>query len=297
MGQAPTATQVAGLLAAVGVIAFAALAVGVVARRLHQPVVIGEMLLGVLAGPTVLHGALGHAVIAPDVRPLLGGLANLGLALFMFLVGLELEPAAPRGAGPGDAGGRGADTAAVATVAVGAVTLPALLGGALGLQLAGRLAGAQRISFVIFIATAMSVTAFPVLARILRDRGREGSTVGQLALRSAAVSDLIAWLLLAVALLVGRTHGGPGWRAATVVPYAGAMLILVRPALRRLEARASDRRQLQAAVLAGALCSGALTSWMGLHPAFGAFLFGAIVPRHAGGRLRTELQGTLGALV
>jgi Kef-type K+ transport system membrane component KefB len=295
MAHAPTANEIAALLAAVGAIALGALAVGALTRRLGQPAVIGEMLLGVLAGPTVLNGAIGRVVLVPAVRPLLTAVANLGLALFMFLVGLELEPIASRGGAKGERSDP--SLATVLTVAFGAVAVPTALGAGLGLHLAGRATGTQRLAFVIFIAAAMSVTAFPVLARILRDRDLEDTKVGQLALRSAAVSDVVAWLLLALALLVSHARGGPGWRAAAIVPFGAAMGLLVRPALRRLAAGGGDSDRLRAALIAGALCSAALTSWMGLHPAFGAFLFGAIVPTGAGTKLRAELARGLGEVV
>jgi Kef-type K+ transport system membrane component KefB len=287
----PSPGQITELLAVVGAIALAALAIRALARRVGQPAVIGEMSLGVLAGPTLLHGAIGRTLITPDVRPLLSALANLGLALFMFLAGLELGPAGrTRGEAGGDPRVRLATTV---IVALGATVLPATLGGALGLDLAGRVAGAQRVAFVVFIAAAMSVTAFPVLVRILRDRAIDDGAVGQLALRTAAIADVVGWLLLAVAVLVSRVHGGPGWRAAMIVPYGLAMTLLARPVLRRIAARAGDRNGLRVAVTAGALCSAALTSWMGLHPVFGAFLFGAIVPRDGGGQLGAELKRTL----
>ncbi|MDJ1138216.1 cation:proton antiporter [Streptomyces iconiensis] len=252
---------------------------GAAARRLGQPPVVGEILAGILVGPTLFNGALAGFLFPTDIRPMLTALANLGLVLFMFVIGYELDLSRLRG-----------KERVAASVSLCSVLAPFALGGLLALHLAARHAPASHTGFVLFIGAAMSVTAFPVLARILSDSGLGRTRIGGIALASAAIDDLVAWSLLAVVVSVS---GGTGqWKMLFAPVYLAVMLLLVRPGLRKLfEGRAGSRagwdgwaREHVTAdqlivVLGGLLLSCLATEWMGAHFVFGAFLFGVMMPR------------------
>lgn len=242
---------------------------GAGARALGQPPVIGEVLAGVFVLPVLLHNGFG-GMFPADIRADLTALANVGVALFMFIVGLELDPSLLRGRGR-----------VAAAVSAGSVLLPLGLGTLLAFYLAGTHAHSHRFSFFVFVAVALSITAFPVLARILTDRGMQRTPVGSLALTSAAINDVLAWLLLAVAVAMSGHGGGGQWRVLLLLPYLAVMVWVVRPLLRRLPANDGELTlSMLATVLAGLLASAAATEWMGLHLIFGAFLFGVVMPRN-----------------
>jgi Kef-type K+ transport system membrane component KefB len=190
----------------------------------------------------------------------------------MFLVGLHLDGDLLRGQGR-----------IATTVSFGATVLPFGFGALLALYLLGAHPTADPLAFTLFLGTAMSVTAFPVLARILTDKGLIDTPIGGLALACAAVGDVVAWALLAVvAALAGG--GGEPWRVLLVVPFVAVLLRFVRPLLARLaEHRAASSRMagttMLVAVPVGLLLCAAATQWMGLHLIFGAFLFGFVMPR------------------
>lgn len=267
--------QVPVLLFALAVIVTAAQAFGALARRAGQPPVIGEILLGVLIGPTFFGGAVAAFLFPAEIRPLLSVLANVGVALFMFTVGTEVDRRLLRGHGR-----------MTLSVASASMALPLLLGCGLALYLSGHYESSHRVGFVLFLGTAMAVTAFPVLARILTDRGMQRTTIGGLALSCAAVADLLAWTLLAViATIVGGAHR-PQWVVAMIIPFTAFLLLVVRPLLGRI---ANDSRPRTLAVaLVGLLACGAATEWMGLHYIFGCFLFGLVMPTGA----RESFEGT-----
>ena len=259
-------------LLAVAAIIVLARVFGWLARLAGQPPVIGELVAGVLIGPTLFGTAVSDWLLPADIRPAMSGLANLGLVLFMFIVGYELDHASLRGRGR------------IATsVSIGSIAVPLGLGVLLAVWLAGRHDVSDPLPFALFIGAAMAVTAFPVLARILTDRGMVRTPVGGLALASAAVDDVAAWSLLAVVVAVAGAGGGDPWLPLLCVPYTLLMLFVVRPLLARVEAaRARAGRltpDLLAVVLAGLLLSCLATEWLGLHAIFGAFLFGAVMPR------------------
>lgn len=264
------------LLVALALVLAVARPAGWLAERAGQPAVVGEICAGILLGPTLFGGALTELVFPAAVRPALRILADVGVVIFMFLVGSELNDKLLRG-----------QARAVARVAVGSLAVPFVLGSALALYLAERHPGADRLAFALFLGTAMSVTAFPVLARILTDRGLMETRIGALALACAAVGDVVAWTLLAVVAALAGGAGAP-WHVLFVVPFAALLVCVVRPALTRLgDRRNRDRstitRREGAAVLAvvaaGLALSAGATEWMGLHLIFGAFLFGVAMPR------------------
>jgi Kef-type K+ transport system membrane component KefB len=242
------------------------------AHRVKQPAVIGEILVGVLLGPSLMHGAITDALFPTDVRQLLGALADLGVVLFMLVIGLEL-----------DQGKVGGNKRLVAGVCASATGLPLVLGMLLAIDLLGEHPTARPVGFVLFVGVAMSVTAFPVLARILVDHGMDGTVLGSVALACAAVCDVVAWLLLAAVVALAGGSGQAPWQVTLLVPYLIILVTLVRPGLRRLFRRGQPDGWVLTVTVTGALVSGGLTDWMGLHFIFGAFLFGAVC-RAAGGR-------------
>lgn len=279
--------QVVFLLLDLAVILMFARLLGAVARRFDQPPVIGEVVAGILLGPTLFGEAFSAALFPHDVRTFLAALANVGVAIFMFLVGSELESRLLRGRG-----------AIAVTVSVTSILVPFGLGVVLALYLLGNHPADDRLGFLLFIGAAMSVTAFPVLARILTDRGLARTALGGLALTCAAVDDVLAWSLLAVVVMLAG-HGDAGqlvtapWLVLLLPLYVAVMFLGVRPLLRRmLTVGVLPRAGQLTAVLAGLLVSAAVTEWVGLHFIFGAFLFGVVMPREdADGQRRAVLGG------
>ncbi|MEU8521778.1 cation:proton antiporter [Streptomyces sp. NBC_01216] len=274
--------QVALLLFDLALILLLAQGLGHLASRVGQPPVVGEILAGVLLGPTLLNGAVSGTLFPHDVRPLLRAMADVGVTLFMFGVGLEIERQALRGRGR-----------MAAAVSLGSTAVPFVLGTGLGYFLLRNHDTDQKAAFLVFIGLAVSATAFPVLARILSDRGLAKTAIGGIALATAALVDIVAWTALAgVQAAVGGGHGRM-WRVALMIPLVLLLVLLVRPWLRRLMTRGDGHGPaapwLSAQVLIGALLSGAATEFMGMHYIFGAFLFGLIVPGECGDRIRADL--------
>jgi Kef-type K+ transport system membrane component KefB len=264
----------------VAVLLAAAKLFGLVALRLGQPAVLGEIVAGVAAGPLVLPASVRHHLLSPSVTPLVNALAMIGLALFMFVVGYELDAAILRGR-----------KRTALTVAAGSVLVPVLGGTLTGLALVGSYATGSHVGFVLFIGVATSVTAFPVLARVLTERGLDRVPLGGVALAAAAVGDVAAWLgLAAVAALCGHADQ---WHVYFLPVYVILLVAVVRPLLRWLLAGASERgvvpRTLLTVLAAGLPLSCAATEWMGVHYIFGAFAFGAAMPRAGLERARASV--------
>jgi Kef-type K+ transport system membrane component KefB len=261
------------LMVDVALIIVCARLAGMAAIRLGQPPVIGEIVSGILLGPTLLGHYVTGVLFPADVRVALVALANIGLMLFMFGVGYELDH-------------RLARRPAAASIATGSVLLPFVLGTALAVWFVARHHPAHPLPFALFMGLAMAVTAFPVLSRIVVDRGMADTYVGTLALSSAAVGDVVAWSVLAVVIsLIG---GQPPWMMLLLVPMVLAMFLVVRPLLAKVLPRCGIPATLT--VLAtGLLLSSAATQLLGLHFIFGAFLFGVTCPRRASDRVQHEV--------
>jgi Kef-type K+ transport system membrane component KefB len=266
----------------IAVVLAAARVVGLAFRRIGQPQVVGEMVAGILLGPSLLGWAapgLSAALFPPDSLGFLGALSQVGLLLFMFLVGLEFDPALLRGRG----------RAAVVTSHV-SIAAPFALGIALAALLHPRLGeGVGFLGFALFMGAAMSVTAFPVLARILAERGLMRTRVGAITIACAAVDDVTAWSILAVVVAVVRADAVevPLWLTlAGSVAYVGFMLTVGRRLLRGLERFRRERgavtQDLLALVLLLLLASAWTTEALGIHALFGAFVFGAVLPKEHG---------------
>jgi K+:H+ antiporter len=266
-----TTAQVTFLLFDLAIIVLTARVFGAAARRIGQPAVVGEILAGILLGPTLFDGAIANALFPTGVRPMLGALANVGVAVFMFIVGLELDRTVLRG-----------KMRVATTLSVSSVLLPFGLGVSLAFYLATQHAAPDKTSFVLFIGAALSVTAFPVLVRILRDRGMHRSTLGVLACTCAALADVLAWSMLAVIVAISGHGGAEHWRLLMVLPYLVVMFGVAKPLLRWYVSREDGGQASQsmiAVMVVGLLLSGTATEWFGLHIIFGAFLFGIAVPK------------------
>jgi Kef-type K+ transport system membrane component KefB len=269
------------LMLAIAAVIVAARAVGALAGRIGQPRVMGEVLAGILLGPTLL-GALAPGVqaylVPAQVVPLLAAVADLGLAFYMFLVGLELDPRLLRGR-----------LAQAAFVSTASVAVPMLLGVALAVPLFTFLgANTGYAPFALFIGAALSITAFPVLARILVERRLLKRPVGAIAMASAALNDVAAWFLLAAAVAVATPAGsllGAFRILGLAVLFSAAMALVVRRLVGRVSAAFDQAGHVPtgwvAAILVGVLLSAYVASWIGLAAIFGAFVMGLILPRRA----------------
>ena len=259
--------------------------VGLLARRLGQPMVIAEIVAGILLGPSLvgwLAPGFSKAVFPATSLPILGMTSQIGLILFMFLIGLELDPKLLKGK-------------ARSSVAISytSIILPFALGGVLGLQVKDSLCppGVSPTAFLLFMGAAMSITAFPVLARILVERRLLRSRVGAIAIACAAVDDVTAWCILAFVVSVARAASVSSAfvTVGSAAVYIAVMLLVVRPLLARFADRTKIgvTQNLVAAVLLCLLASSFVAELIGIHALFGAFLFGTVLPK----------QGTLaGAL-
>jgi Kef-type K+ transport system membrane component KefB/nucleotide-binding universal stress UspA family protein len=256
--------------------------IGLATRRARQPMVIAEIVAGIMLGPSLL-GWLApgvSAVLFPAAgMPLLGMLSQVGLVLFMFLVGLEFDARMLRGRGH----------AAVA-ISHTSIIVPFALGAVLAHYLYPRLApaGVPFSSFTLFMGVAMSITAFPVLARILVERRLLKTKIGAVAITCAAVDDVTAWCILAFVVSIVRAASLADGVRTTVLALAYVVFVLriVKPLVERLAARSANKEGLSQNLVAVILMLVLLSSWtteaIGIHALFGAFIFGAVVPKREG---------------
>ena len=284
----------------IAIVIAAARLMGAVFRRIGQPAVLGEITAGVLLGPTLLGafpGDLDQLLFPMDARPFLAAIAQLGLILFMFIVGLEIDLSLVRGR-----------ERIASIVSLSSVALPFGLGLALATVLYPRhdTVNGRQIEFLalaLFLGVAMSITAFPVLARILSERGMHRTPIGVLSLACAAVDDVIAWSLLAIVVAVST--GGSRGRVALLILGTAAFAAFMFLVLRRLLAGLVSRYEgsgrltpdLLAVVLVGALLSAYATELIGVHAIFGAFLFGVVMPRRGAAALIRDILAQVEHLV
>ncbi len=274
--------QLAVLLGACQVVAY-------FLRRLDQPPVVGQMIAGILLGPSVL-GLLipgwQHLIFPASSMGVLRSLGQVGLVLYMFVVGSELNHSLLR------RHIKGATAVSLAGVAV-----PLAIGVTVALPFAGdhRLfpAGVSPLTAALFFAAAISVTAFPVMARIIVERNLVGTVVANVALAAGSVSDAVAWCLLAAA--VATLSGTPAGAALTIggaIAFIAVVLTVVRPLLGRMLSASDSGNAARplASILIVAMLGAWATEAIGIHPAFGAFLVGAVMPR-------SQLTAHLGARI
>lgn len=257
----------------------ATLLCGMLSRRLGQPRVVGEMLAGILLGPSLfgwLAPGVFEAVFPTEVRTAIHLLSQLGLVLFMFLVGAGLrsenrDRVVVRGA---------------ATVGIAGVVIPFALGFGAAWLVSDVLApqGTATLQVALLLSAALSVTAFPVLARMIAERDMEGTLLGSTTLLAASVDDAAAWILLAVTAAVAGRASGADVVLAMVggAVFVAVMLVGVRRALTPVARWAERRGEVGVAVITALLvlvvASATVTELLGLHVAFGAFVAGVALP-------------------
>jgi Kef-type K+ transport system membrane component KefB len=241
-----------------------------------QPPVIGEVIAGILLGPSLLgHVAPAAAayILPAEVAPFLGILAQLGVVVYMFLVGLELNADILRG-----------QLRTTLVTSHASMAVPFVMGSALALYLYPRFSSSAVpfTHFALFLGVALSITAFPVLARILADRGLSRTRIGTLALTCAAIGDVTAWCLLAFAVGVVQSSAPNAMLVAVfTVAFIALMFVVVRPRFERLAQSSHGDRPTRRAVsitLVSLLVAALATEAIGVHAIFGAFLLGAVIP-------------------
>jgi Kef-type K+ transport system membrane component KefB len=292
-GQVDVSVLLHVLLALALVITTARL-LGTLFRAAHQPPVIGEILAGILLGPSLLGRfmpAASHYLLPVAVAPFLNVISQVGVILYMFLVGLELDPGLMRQRGQ-------------ATVAIShaSIITPFVMGSALALLLYPIFSSRDVpfTNFALFLGVSMSVTAFPVLARILTDRQIHKTSMGTVALTCAAVDDITAWCLLAFVVSVARAESTGALRTIVLAgTYLGVMLLIVRPLMSALSRIYGNRGGLTQGVMAvifvALLLSASATELIGIHAIFGAFALGAVIPHDS--QMARELTDRLEDLI
>lgn len=277
-----TDTLVAYVLLDVALVVLVGRVFAVVLARVGQPPVLAEIIAGIALGPTLFgaispHGA--ETLFSVEATQMLAAIGTVGLVVFMFFVGLELDYTTAR-----------RHRRTVGAISAGSLLAPLACGVLLGLSLYpshDTVAGAHvpKAGFVLFVCVSISITAFPVLARILVDHKLGSTEMGVIATASAAIQDITGWLLLVVALAAsaGEAPTAAIWKGAVIVGLIAALLLVARPALRWMFARIGDpdgTDTLALAVVLGlvAACAG-LTQIIGFHAVIGAFLVGATFPR------------------
>lgn len=263
----------ADVIGDIALIIVASSLLGALARRCGQPAVVGQLLAGLSLGPSLLGRLPGHLtghLFPHQVLPSLTTLAQVAVVIFMFAVGYEIDVRALRGHGR-----------VVPLIAVCALAVPMSLGIACALifwpDFAAIGEGHESHSFVLFMGVAMSITALPVLAAIVRERDLAGTAAGVVAVAAAGGMDVLAWLALAAALIGAGHHGRFPWLITVllITGFAAVMLLAVRPALAWWTGR-SGSVLFDPVPIAFALAMGSawVTSSLGLQPVFGALLAG-----------------------
>jgi len=248
--------------------------------QIGQPTVIGEIIAGIMLGPSLL------GMFFPEVSAFLfpaESLSNLqflsqiGLILFMFIIGMELDMGIIRHRAK-----------AALFISNTSIIFPYLLGVLLAYYLYERFApqGAGFVSFALFMGIAMSITAFPVLARIVQERGITKTSLGMIVITSAAINDITAWGILAVVVAIANASAVSGAIVSVLLSliYIAVMLLLVKPLLERIGSRYTVRetvsKTIVAAVFGIMLLSSFITESIGIHALFGAFMAGVIMPQN-----------------
>jgi len=257
--------------------------VGLAFKAIKQPLVIGEIVAGIMLGPSLFGLVAPHLAITlfpPETVPFLNILSQVGLIFFMFLIGLELDPKYIRG-----------NLSAAILISNVSIIVPFSLAFILSLLLYP-LVSTSSVSFTafaLFMGAAMSITAFPVLARIITENNLQNTRLGTLALTCAAVDDVTAWCLLAMTIAIARNGSIDLKAILTIIEsiiYIGFMFTAGRWLLKRLNTHYLRTNRLSQLLLAliymGVVASALITELIGIHLIFGAFLLGAAMPKNAG---------------
>ncbi|CAA3011614.1 cation H(+) antiporter 18-like [Olea europaea subsp. europaea] len=247
-------------------------------RPLRQPRVIAEIVGGVLLGPSALgrnHKYL-HALFPPRSLTVLDTLANLGLLFFLFLVGLELDPRSLKRTGK-----------KALSIALSGISVPFILGIGSSFVLRETISkGVSHGPFLVFMGVALSITAFPVLARILAELKLLTTDVGQIAMSAAAVNDVAAWILLALAIALSGTDSSPLvslWVFLCGLGFVVICIFIAPPIFKWMARRCPEGEPVDelyvCATLVAVLAAGFVTDSIGIHALFGAFVLGVLVPK------------------
>ncbi|KAK9078588.1 hypothetical protein SSX86_002645 [Deinandra increscens subsp. villosa] len=256
-------------------------------KPLRQPKVIAEIVGGVILGPSALgrNQAYMHRIFPRWSTPILESVASIGLLFFLFLVGLELDLSSIRRSGK----------RAFAIAAAG-ISVPFILGIGVAFVLRKTIDGADKVGYaqyLVFMGVALSITAFPVLARILAELKLLTTRVGETAMAAAAFNDIVAWILLAlaVALAGNGEEGGPHksplvsmWVLLSGCAFVIFMMLVIRPAMNWVAHQCSPEHDTVdeayiCLTLATVMVSGFITDLIGIHAIFGAFIFGLTIPK------------------
>ncbi|MDR6966622.1 Kef-type K+ transport system membrane component KefB/uncharacterized protein YdcH (DUF465 family) [Flavobacterium arsenatis] len=254
---------------------------GWIFRKIGQPSVIGEMVAGIVIGPSLM--GLYFPEFFDTLFPVasfgnLKFLSQIGLIFFMFVIGMELDLKALKNK---------ANDAVVISHA--SIIFPFTLGTALAYFIYNQFApdGVEFMSFALFLGIAMSITAFPVLARIVQERGIHKTKLGTIVITCAAADDITAWCILAtvIAIVKAGSFVSSLYVIALAIGYVFLMLKVVRPFLERVGQLKNSRQSLSKPVVAifllTLIVSAYTTEIIGIHALFGAFLAGAIMPDNA----------------
>jgi Kef-type K+ transport system membrane component KefB len=284
------------VLPALVVLLVAAAICGRLAQLVMQPRVLGEMVAGVLLGPTLfgwLFPEAQAALFPPEVRPVLYVLSTIGLTLYMFLVGAGIDHGART---PGELRNAG-------VLAASGIVPSLLLGAGAGLLLHDLLSrpDVPPFQFALFVGGALSLTAFPMLARILYERGLQNTPIGRLTLLAASIDDALAWCVLALlsAMHLGDGPGGALPTIALTAVFAVVMLKVVAPLLRPLGRTVARTGRFgptaMYVVILVPLAAGWVTDWIGVYSVFGGFFAGLAMPRDPA--FREALHGRMMEIV
>ena len=244
--------------------------------RIGQPRVVGEILAGILLGPTLLGANLSHFLAPPQVRPILGAIATLGLILFMFLAGVEYDASRVKGR-----------TGQAAVLAVLSVAVPGLLGFPVALAMHNSSyvgsAGTSLLPFALFIGAALSVTAFPVMAHILMERGELNSPMGSLGVATTGIMSVLMFLYIAFAGAVASGgFGGLLLNIGLILVFGLASAVLVRPYLSRVLPGMAPGGVISgngmALVFGGMVLYGLIAHLIGINALVGGFVWGLVLP-------------------
>ncbi|MGB7922769.1 MAG: cation:proton antiporter [Pyrinomonadaceae bacterium] len=281
------------VLVQIGLIIVLSRAIGLLFRTMRQPLVMGEIVAGIMLGPSffgALAPGLFQHVFPQETAPYMNILAQIGLIFFMFLVGLELNRKI-----------LSRKSSSAVLVSHASIIVPFILGVLLASYLYGTVSttSVPFLSFALFMGAAMSITAFPVLARIVKEQNLQNTSLGAIAITCAAVDDVTAWCILAFVISIVRSGGVSSAIVTTLLAlaYIGFMFTIGRALFNRMADHAEKRSQgqltqsLVAAIFIGVLCSSIITEMIGIHTLFGAFIFGVVMPdRNLLRKMSTKLE-------
>jgi Kef-type K+ transport system membrane component KefB/nucleotide-binding universal stress UspA family protein len=270
------------LIIQIAIIIIVSRVIGLFFRKIHQPQVVGEMVAGIILGPSLLGWLAPNvsAIIFPAASlKFLNTLSQIGLLMFMFIIGLEFDPKLLKGRGH-----------AAVLISHVSIILPFLLGTLIALYLYPLLSSKPITftAFALFMGASMSITAFPVLARILSEKNLIKTKIGSVTIACAAIDDVTAWSILALVVAIVRAGSNkiPFWMTISgAVLFILLMIFMIRPIVSKLEVYYENKgnkltNDILGLVLLLMLASAWTTEWLGIHALFGAFFMGAMMPRN-----------------